>query len=357
MSKCAELRFLLALGLLGCGSAGGHHTPATDGQAGVDGLVALAPDASTDGAAGGDPGAAMDAPRSVDGGSSDRSEPDDCDRYAAKLCGRFADCLAAYLVGVYGSAEVCAQRTALRCRNQTALPGTGATPMAIAACIEALGTAGCADLFGDTVPACQFVGTLSKGAPCGAGAQCDSGFCRTPETAFCGRCDVRGGEGATCDSDAACPVPLQCSEAGRCAPAALEGDLCNESRSCKKGAQLYCGADNACHRRSVAGKSCNRTGAGSPQPCEWGSVCRPTANGVCRPIRWAGPGEPCGLPMIGTTVVLCAGSGSCVDGVCQPPGRDGDSCTPSPLGDSGGCLPPALCLEGHCQLPDPGSCK
>ena len=25
--------------------------------------------------------------------------------------------------------------------------------------------------------------------------------------------------------------------------------------------------------------------------------------------------------------------------------------------NSGGCLPPALCLEGSCKLPDPASCK
>src|SRR6185436_7191609 len=235
-------------------------------------------------------------------------------------------------------------------------PGSGLTAASALACGDAFAGASCDDVFGDAIPACQVKGTLAKGAPCGAGSQCATGFCRRPETSFCGKCDSPAADGAACDTDDSCQFPLLCSEAGRCARPSGEGEFCNESKPCQPG-PLFCGADNACHRPSAEGKSCNRSGTAPLQPCELGFTCRPSANGTCRPIRFVDAGLTCGISPTGSSVILCVGSGSCVNNICKPPGQDGERCTPSPLGDSGGCLAPALCLEGLCQLPDPASCR
>src|SRR5205814_10473254 len=120
------------------------------------------------------------------------------------------------------------------------------------------------------------------------------GFCRTPETSFCGKCDTRAADGAPCDSDQACQFPLLCSESGRCARPSAEGELCNETKPCQPGL-LFCGADNTCRRPSAEGKSCNRTGSAPLQPCEIGFICRPTDNGTCRAIRFVDTGLSSGI--------------------------------------------------------------
>ena len=369
MSKCAEGKaiaaWLLALLVVGCGAhpgnsggAGGEATAGSGGESGGSGGRA-APDADGGAGARGD-GGRTDAPAPADAAAEPDPDPPDaahfdfCDGYAAKFCQRLQTCSPPYLVGTYGDLKTCQDRLVLACATEAALPGTGLGKTSLGACADALGAATCDDLFAGTVPACQPKGTLATGAACGSSVQCASGFCRTPETSFCGKCDVRAAEGAACDSDDACQFPLACSESGRCARPSAEGEFCNETKPCKSGA-LFCASDNTCKRPSAEGKACNRSGNAPLQPCDIGFSCRPSANGVCRAIRLVATGMPCGVSPSGSTVVLCAGSGSCVKNVCQPPGDDGQVCTVSPLGDSGGCLAPALCLEGRCKLPDPAS--
>jgi hypothetical protein len=344
MSRSAEILALLLA--VGCGSsAGGAAAGGTsgDGAAGAGGAAPAdgfppAPDA---------PGVDL---------APDLPTGEFCPDYAAKLCDRLQSCSGPYLSWVYGTMAGCQDRFEQQCRTEAATPGSGFSRTSGMACADALAGASCDDLLGDSVPACQLKGTLPAGAPCGSGSQCVSGFCRTSETAFCGKCDSRAAEGAGCDSDAACEFPLLCSEAGRCVRPAAEGELCGETQPCKSG-PLFCGADNVCRRPSAEGQACNRTGSAALQPCETGFTCHPSDNGVCRPIRFVDVGLACGISPTGSSVVLCTGSGSCVDSVCKPPGQDGEPCTASPLGDSGGCLPPALCLEGLCKRPDPASCR
>lgn len=352
---------LLAAVFVGCSSPspGGR---ATGGETGTGGTAEGTGGAVGSGGSGGSGGRADGGGKPV----ADAAVPVDlapdapagefCPAYAAKVCERLGACSQPYLIGVYGTAERCAQRIELDCRGEARAAGTGLTSAAATACGAALAAASCDDFMGGTVPACQLKGTLAKGAPCGSASQCSSGFCRLPETAFCGKCDGAAAEGAACDSDAACEFPLLCSEAGRCAKPSGEGEFCNETKPCKPG-PLFCGADNTCRRPSGDGKACNRTGNAPLQPCEIGFTCRPTANGTCRPIRLVDAGLSCGISPTGSTVVLCTASGSCVNNICKPPGEDGAACTPSPLGDSGGCLAPARCLGGLCQLPDPASCR
>jgi hypothetical protein len=355
MSKYAELGLLIAL-WAGCGAGGGAAAPGGQGG-GVAG-------SGTGGASGGAGGARLDARADGPATTPDAAIPIDvapdvvsvdfCAGYAVRFCERLLICSRPYLNGVYGGMQPCQERLELQCRLEALLPGTGLDATTGAACGQAMMAAACEDLLGNTIPACQLKGTLAKGAACGSNAQCASGFCRMPETAFCGKCDTPGAADATCDSDDACEFPLVCSKAGRCAKGGIEGELCNETQPCKPG-PLFCGFDNTCKRPSPEGMACNRSAPAPLQPCEIGFVCRPSANGLCRGIRLVDAGQTCGIS--GSNVVLCSGSGSCVNQVCKPPGKDGESCTAAPMGDSGGCLPPALCLEGLCKLPDPASCQ
>jgi hypothetical protein len=207
------------------------------------------------------------------------------------------------------------------------------------------------------VPACEIPGQLPLGAACGASTQCASGFCRLPETSFCGKCAARAPEGAECDSDDACGPSLLCNDVAHCTKPSAVGAFCNETHPCLPGL-AYCSFDNTCQRYAAEGKSCNNAGPTAAQPCNWGLACRPMEGGTCMKIKYVAAGEKCGLPSTpGGVPVLCLGSASCVSGTCKPAGADDAPCTASPLGDAAGCVPPALCLAGVCKLPDPASCK
>src|SRR3954454_22947462 len=183
MSKYAEP--LLALLLVACSSAGkaaagGSGGPAGDGgtsgndTGGRRGDAALAPDLAL----------SIDLP-------PDAPSAEFCAGYAVKFCERLGGCSQTYLVGVYGTPARCQERLEIQCRAEVAAVGTGLSAVTGMACADALAGASCDALFGNSVPACQIEGTLGKGASCGSGSQCQSGFCRTPETSFCGKCDAR----------------------------------------------------------------------------------------------------------------------------------------------------------------------
>jgi hypothetical protein len=280
-----------------------------------------------------------------------------CDAYAARRCERLFACVPLYAQDVYGDSSTCTERFETGCRIEGVLVATGRNRASSDACLAAMSSATCDDVFLQGVDACQFKGSLAAGAACGADSQCASGFCRTPETSFCGVCAELAGEGAVCESDSACQSPLLCSEAGRCAKAGGEGATCSETAPCNW-ASFYCSnGDGTCKRYGTAGGACNEAGPDISAPCDWGLTCRPGGTGTCQPNRTVPAGQACGAAGPGEPFVSCHGSASCIDNVCQAPGKDGEACTVSPLGDSPGCLPPAICLAGICRLPDPAACK
>jgi hypothetical protein len=283
-----------------------------------------------------------------------------CDDHAAKRCERLFACLPLYATQVYGDVKICGERFRTSCRIEAALTGTGLARSSSDACLEAMTAASCDDVFLDGLEACQLKGTLAAGVACGFDSQCASGFCRTPETSFCGVCEARALEGAECDSDRACAFPFLCSATGRCTKAGNEGDTCSQTAPCRR-ETFYCSnGDGTCKRYGSQGGTCNEGGPGIAAYCDWGLTCEPDGIGTCQPIRMVLAGQACGPAGgggPGSPAVFCEGSASCIDRICQPPGKDGEACTVSPLGDSGGCLPPALCLGGICKLPEPAVCK
>jgi hypothetical protein len=317
-------------------------------------VSALALALSCDGA---QPGAALGADGGVLAGGDDGPDQpppaERCEAYATTFCDRWAACAPRALEFTFGDVGTCQQRSRLSCVLAASASGSGITAAAAMACASALASASCDDVVDDMLPACRFTGRLAIDGACGSHSQCGSGYCHIPDGDTCGLCAERGAEGAECASDEACLPSLLCSEVGRCVPAAMDGDFCNERRPCRR-VSLYCGGvDRTCHRPRGEGESCNFIGPGAFAPCDVGLSCRRSSEGArCVRVQYSVVGEECGA-----SLVSCGGSASCLAGTCQAPGTDGGRCTLSPFGDGPGCLFPASCSSGTCALPDFARCQ
>jgi hypothetical protein len=379
MSRFSDLSRVTALlaALAGCGGSGDSQDqkdsglsppdlrPEVQSDVQSDGSDGLAPDQAPPLADAGalidpGPGAGADGPAAPEAGAVAGDDLAFCDSYAATRCEHVFGCSAIRPVGqqVYGDIPTCTERLRLLCRIDAAQVGSGLNQASTSTCMAALGRGRCEDGLAEAIEACQFKGTLAAGVACGTGSQCASGFCRAPETGFCGVCAARAAEGAVCDSDAACELPLLCSEAGRCARPAGEGAFCNESIPCARDT-FYCNlSESSCRRFGLEGAACNEGGTAAEARCNRGLICLPYGTvGTCQPERMVPAGQYCGFGSQEVPGIACAASGSCVSNRCLAPGNDGEACTLSPRGDSNGCLPPALCVGGTCRLPDPGACR
>ena len=76
------------------------------------------------------------------------------------------------------------------------------------------------------------------------------------------------------------------------------------------------------------------------------------------------PGGACGANVdaskMVTSVTACTKKGACKNidpmtfkGTCAAAAADGTACG----GTNGDCVPPAVCADGVCKLPNPSSCK
>src|SRR5688572_20642406 len=187
MSKCAELCLVIGL-VVSCSSAGAGG--GTGGSAGAGAAAGAGAGGGAMGTGGSRPDGRGDAAMAT----ADVAVPVDlapdlpsvafCDGYAAKFCERLRGCSPPYVTVVYGTMATCQERLSWQCRTEAVLPGGGLNGAAGQACADALVNASCDDLLGNSVSVCQIKGTLPKGAACGSMTQCQSGFCRMPETAF-----------------------------------------------------------------------------------------------------------------------------------------------------------------------------
>jgi hypothetical protein len=226
------------------------------------------------------------------------------------------------------------------CQNTVALPGSGVTPAALEACAAALNGlhAPCQtapDKVGvilngsaSNLAACNFQGSLPEGTPCNENLQCASALCsgahqtlgtEGPLPPTCGTCAPTAAIGESCSSSGCGPGAMCSGAPPLCVAAVTYGALgasCDGTASlCVPGLSCntqtgQCGgipanvgdpcSNSVCALPLLCGgtpPTCQQPEAGSclaGQLCPGGFVCEDTVPGVCVPITWVMPGEPCG---------------------------------------------------------------
>jgi hypothetical protein len=257
----------------------------------------------------------------------------------------------------------------------------------MAACLDALGAAGCDyDKVGDS-PDCLAAldGTVEVGDDCDHSAECEgTAYCRSSGSCP-GKCARAEAEGGACTADSDCDRALECDESrGECFTPASAGDRCGGGTEPECGPGLFClgandddGTPGTCRRLTEVlsareGAACDpalgplcgpnlhcvilsvtpaitaecRKGAASgaacavgfPDPCPVAEYCKApqgTLKGTCtdRP----GAGDPCAAGPFGDPADICAPGTVCDGGTCR---------TRQSLG--GTCASDAVCLSEHC---------
>lgn len=290
-----------------------------------------------------------------------------------------------------------------RCRNSTeyrsGLPGrkeqvalcgkgvaaaeNGVTPNLMNACAAALKDAPCEQAEAD-VPACRTMheatGGTELGVLCTFGTQCKTGYCAgatiDDRGVRCGNCVDGIAVGSTCDTKSPAPcvrgascIPFSATTTnGLCTQYLGQDNACDDARA-PCGSGLYCAASTKlCTRQGVVGSACTKA---DRRACAGALVC---IGGKCS-VRIPNGGA-CKSEDDACDALL-----TCTGGVCAavPPAKlgelcEGTSCTPDAackaqicvarkaVGakcDAGKdvCVASAACVQGICEIPDPGICK
>jgi hypothetical protein len=274
------------------------------------------------------------------------------------------------------SDALAAQRERYReqCLHAMSYPGSGVTAETLSACAD--GQSGsCRGSPGAQV-ACTPRGSLSVGAACNLGAQCESGVCLGVSSDPCGACvaavavgapcspsgapcapdsECLGGVcvgfgtlpmGSPCRDDSACQRGLTCSVGG-CAPLGAQFALCSASAQCQAG--LYC-INAHCIPQPADGLDCSGN-CGFWQTCD-------RATTTCATITYSRqPGEPCS-PVQECATAAIYGTGLCaitdpmhLTGVCPTVVPDGQHCVASDGTKT--CDYWSTCEVGTCALSQP----
>jgi len=299
-----------------------------------------------------------------------------CESYARADCARRSACTNGFFIArVYGDLATCERRVREGCATALGARGTGQTPAGAQACAAALPSVACVDLLnGDNPPAACATptGTLTMGAACRFGAQCQSGWCAVPWGTNCGTCASRPTAGASCNGPGA---QLGCggggltcagetaTSPGTCVALGARGALCDLTHPCGAGLSCTPVALAAMRRTcepavSMVGAAC---GGASTPGCDGalGLACN-TMTRTCQAITAAAPGAACGLLDDGS-FAACANGGDCEGyslmnprGTCRASAADGAACDrrQGPY-----CRTPASCVgadagtAGTCTLP------
>jgi hypothetical protein len=273
----------------------------------------------------------------------------DTTAYANAFCDRFAACAPTRLTAAFGSLAVCQTRFKLDFDVFLALPDTGWTAAAVAACAAATRAQSCADFDDDKIAAaCNVAGKRATGQACATGDQCASVRCAG--TGACGTCAPRLAARASCSVDGDCAPPLVCTTpatgtgtcvmpvdlGGACDPASAP---CRYSLSCRDGACATPGAANV--------------------PCEDFEDCDDRHGLLCdfSTLVCAAASVSttiCGAPASNGNVQYCPASGYCsTSGTCLAAAPDNRPCSSTgPL-----CTFPAACINGTCTLPAATDCR
>jgi hypothetical protein len=271
-----------------------------------------------------------------------------CDEMT-KYCEKLNMCSSFYLQVGFGDVATCAARLKIECLDSLGAPGTGATAQAWSACFEATGQASCDQFLGIGLAACDFKGSLARGAACGTGAQCQSGYCAKREGQGCGTCQPRAAVGGACQSEEACDFGLYCNSFNnRCVKPGQVGDACNdETRICLD--TLSC-KNSRCAAAALEGQRCV-----DDFSCSFPAGLYCGAGNLCTKFRIATTGQACGLERQRPT--WCAAAGQCLPnetaGTCRSVTEsDGKACRTDL-----DCFEPATCVNRVCRLPNSASCR
>ncbi len=286
-----------------------------------------------------------------------------CADYAKASCTQGNSCSPFTTEVDFGDEATCEQRQILGCTPLLGIHGSSLTPAAIEACAQAITGETCVQFLDNHQPAaCAFTGTLAEGATCGAGSQCESGYCSLAKGSSCGTCATRTSK---CTTDGDCPSDQLCSGGACVTPVAPPGMCDNGAHICIRtlvclGEQQADSGLGGCGTAGGVGAACD-----DPTDCQGGAgiVCN-TASGMCVAAQKATTGQSCGV--VNGALVVCTGGAFCanlmkvddaglpVEGTCHPPAADG-----APCGSGVNCTLPAVCSPKTftCTLPDPGSCQ
>jgi hypothetical protein len=288
-----------------------------------------------------------------------------CTDLASGACNRFQACAPLLIQSIYGDASTCTARLKLTCPSALGANGSGATPSNVEACSQAYAAVSCTDLLSGTAPpACIVRGSLMQGAACAGNDQCSgaNSYCNVASGQTCGVCGTQAAAGGVCTRNAECQPGLVCGfaatggTAGACVTPGAQGAACDSPHPCAS--LLHC-VNGTCTPSAAAGAACNV--AASDCDGTQGLYCD-LATGLCKTVKTASAGGTCGNIVADGTYVVCTGGSSCkmptpvsLTGTCQAAAADGAMCnTTTTMGPN--CLPPAVCTNGACKIPDPASC-
>jgi hypothetical protein len=289
-----------------------------------------------------------------------------CGTLASALCAKLESCAPSAMIETYGALSVCVQRSTLACEESLTAPGVNNTPPRTTQCATDYGGYGCADYLDKTnLPAsCALVpGALDAGAGCALPEQCASEFCSIPPGASCGTCAAPPTPNTPCGTLTSCGQTLTCTlDSHTCVAIVTEaGAPCGTGLPC--GAGLSCvspaGGTSTCKPAGeTVGATCDglmRTAAGCDPDSEL--YCNTTTNS-CQKSTYVATGA-CGLLPKTSNTLCTAGSCPALGGKCAPRQADGERCETPQNGafdPSGGCFPPARCINQACTLPAAASC-
>lgn len=301
--------------------------------------------------------------------ADDSVSPDQaCTELAAAFCEKANSCAATFVQLEYGDVANCSTRIKANCVVGLAAPSTAATPKDTSACATAAKAASCAALFdNDSPPAClPKSGALADGKPCTTDSQCKSTFCALDgDKATCGLCAAKPAAGAKCVSNS-CPAPFKCSQDGTCNKPVAAGAACSPSIPCAAGSSCF--ASKCVADLGTEGAACDDM-AGPVCDGRAGMFC---LTKKCVKVKSAAVGGDCGFEATGATITaatLCDKAGWCkgvdfaamppvLKGKCEPAAKDGEACIADAAFNKGpGCMEPAVCVSGKCQLADNTTCK
>lgn len=294
------------------------------------------------------------------GGGASPSLDQACSDLASSQCAQQQTCNPAGYAIAYPDVATCVARTKLTCPLVAAAPGSGFTPASVEACAKALTAASCDEVANNRGPAaCQIRGTLPVGTACANDGQCAGAdnYCRL--SGSCGVCAVRKPVSSItdpaafgdCASSNGCQDALICS-LSRCAAPVAQGGNCDLDHPCQS---PYACLSSKCEPTTLdVGAACDP----NADACD-GTQGLACMGNTCTKLPTASLGGACGL--MGNRVTPCTAGLVCdvtmgnYVGMCRTHLADGAACN-AQMYIYDQCEPPAACVSGFCNPPDPLSC-